>query len=59
MNAAAGRQSTSPGKGKESNWIPTPPEGPFFYVIRLYLPAESVLKRTWKESKPILAAGGG
>lgn len=48
-------QPTSPGKGKESNWLPTPPAGPFFYVIRLYLPAKAALDGRWKEPKPVLA----
>jgi len=47
-------QPSSPGKDKEANWLPTPPEGPFFYVIRLYLPAASVQDGTWKAPKPVL-----
>ena len=49
-------QPTSPGKDKESNWLPTPPEGPFFYVLRLYLPSKSVLDGTWKAPKPVLVS---
>ena len=31
-------QSTSPGADKESNWLPTPPKGPFYMVLRMYGP---------------------
>ena len=48
-------QPTSPDKSEVNNWLPTPPEGPFFYVIRLYLPAKSVQDGTWKAPKPVLA----
>jgi hypothetical protein len=48
-------QPESPGKDKEGNWLPTPPEGPFFYVVRLYLPAKSAQDGTWKDPKPVLA----
>lgn len=48
-------QPKSPGKDKEANWLPTPPEGPFFYVVRLYLPARSAQDGTWKDPKPVLA----
>jgi len=48
-------QSASPGQDKESNWLPTPPEGPFFYVIRVYLPAKEVQDGTWSAPKPVLA----
>jgi len=37
----------SPGKGKESNWLPAP-EGPFWLVLRTYGPEESILNKTWK-----------
>jgi len=49
-------QPSTPGKELESNWLPTPPEGPFFYVIRLYLPAKPARDGSWKEPKPTLAA---
>ncbi len=45
-------QSTSPGKDKEANWLPTPAQGPFNYVIRLYGPAETVTNGTWKAPLP-------
>jgi hypothetical protein len=40
-------QSTSPGKAKESNWLPSAP-GPFILMFRLYWPDQSVLNGTWK-----------
>jgi hypothetical protein len=40
-------RSTSPGKDKESNWLPAP-EGPFFAVMRLYMPGKAALDGTWK-----------
>ena len=33
-------QKDSPGKAKESNWLPAP-NGPMFVVMRLYWPKES------------------
>jgi hypothetical protein len=40
-------QHESPGKDKESNWLPAP-NGPFFAVMRLYWPKEDALNGTWK-----------
>jgi len=37
----------SPGKDKESNWLPAP-DGPFWIVLRTYGPDESILHNTWK-----------
>ena len=37
----------SPGKDKESNWLPAP-EGPFWPVLRTYGPGEAILDKTWK-----------
>ncbi len=41
-------QNESPGKERESNWLPAP-AGPFFVVMRLYWPKEEVLDGRWKE----------
>lgn len=41
-------QHDSPGKGMESNWLPSP-AGPFFAVMRLYLPKAEALDGTWTE----------
>jgi len=40
-------QTDSPGKGREGNWLPTP-EGPFYTVLRIYGPDDSVLNDTYK-----------
>jgi hypothetical protein len=39
-------QHESPGKDKESNWLPAPKDG-FDLVLRLYWPKKSVLDGTW------------
>jgi len=39
-------QNESPGKGKESNWLPAP-KGPFLVVMRIYWPKEEALNGTW------------
>ncbi|WP_339461468.1 DUF1214 domain-containing protein [Pseudomonas sp. EA_105y_Pfl2_R69] len=41
-------QNESPGKDKESNWLPAP-KGPFAAYMRLYWPAEAALNGSWKE----------
>jgi hypothetical protein len=40
-------QNESPGKEKESNWLPAP-QGPFLVVMRLYWPKAEALNGTWK-----------
>ena len=44
-------QHASPGAGNESNWLPAP-DGPFFMVLRLYLPKKEALDGTWKRPEP-------
>jgi hypothetical protein len=39
-------QNESPGKDKESNWLPAPKDG-FNLVMRLYWPKKPVLDGTW------------
>lgn len=39
-------QHESPGRDKETNWLPAP-NGPFFCVMRLYWPQETLLKGLW------------
>ena len=39
-------QYDSPGQEKQSNWLPAPNE-PFYVVLRIYGPSESVLKGKW------------
>jgi hypothetical protein len=41
-------QHESPGKEKESNWLPAP-DGPFWVVMRLYWPKESALNGSWRQ----------
>ena len=41
-------QKNSPGKDKESNWLPAP-DGPFYCIYRVYMPGEAVLNGTWKK----------
>jgi hypothetical protein len=43
-------QHDSPGKGKESNWLPAP-EGPFMMAMRLYWPKQEALDGTWQPPK--------
>jgi len=43
-------QRDSPGKDKESNWLPAPPDG-FILMLRMYWPSEtdpSIINGTWK-----------
>lgn len=39
-------QHDSPGKEKESNWLPSP-EGSFYLVLRMYVPEEQILNGMW------------
>jgi hypothetical protein len=39
-------QKDSPGKDKESNWLPAP-DGPFFTILRLYWPQQDAIDGTW------------
>ena len=54
-------QKDSPGKDKESNWLPAP-DGPIYLVMRLYWPkteAPSILpagEGTWKPPGVVVAA---
>jgi hypothetical protein len=41
-------QHDSPGKEKESNWLPAP-MGPFMMILRLYSAKESAISGRWKE----------
>jgi hypothetical protein len=41
-------QHDSPGKDKESNWLPAP-DGPFVVAMRLYWPKPEALDGRWKE----------
>jgi hypothetical protein len=41
-------QPSSPGVSKASNWLPAP-DGPFYAILRVYMPAPEVLNGTWKK----------
>jgi hypothetical protein len=41
-------QHDSPGKGRESNWLPAP-DGPFIMALRLYRPKPDALSGHWKK----------
>jgi hypothetical protein len=40
-------QADSPGKDKESNWLPAP-KAPFMLAMRYYLPKPELIEGTWK-----------
>ncbi|KJY83990.1 hypothetical protein TW81_06610 [Vibrio galatheae] len=44
---------SSKNPGKDKNWLPTP-KGPFFMVMRMYGPEESILNKTWPRPVPTL-----
>ncbi|MDV2984208.1 UNVERIFIED_CONTAM: DUF1214 domain-containing protein, partial [Methylobacteriaceae bacterium AG10] len=45
-------QSSSPGKDKETNWLPTPQLGSFFMVLRMYGPEGALAEGTWRSPQP-------
>lgn len=45
-------QPRSPGKDKESNWLPAPSQGAYDLVCRIYGPGLSILNGTWKFPAP-------
>jgi hypothetical protein len=40
-------QKDSPGAEKESNWLPAP-NGPFYCIMRIYMPKPEVIEGRWK-----------
>lgn len=38
---------SNPGPSKQPNWLPAP-DGPFYSVLRIYMPGDAVLNGTWK-----------
>ena len=40
-------QSDSPGKDKESNWLPAPKAAPFAATMRIYAPRPESMNGTW------------
>jgi hypothetical protein len=45
-------QNDSPGKDREPNWLPAP-RGPFYMVMRLYLPSKEAQDGIWKAPRPV------
>ncbi|WP_230279808.1 DUF1254 domain-containing protein [Croceicoccus sp. Ery15] len=45
-------QHESPGKDKESNWLPAP-DGPFWMVLRNYGPDETIIDGTFPAPRPV------
>ena len=41
-------QKDSPGAGKEANWLPAP-DGPFYCIMRIYMPKPAVFSGQWKQ----------
>lgn len=41
-------QTDSPGKDKESNWLPAPHAGPMGPTLRIYAPRREALDGTWQ-----------
>lgn len=48
-------QHESPGKDKESNWLPAP-EDEFILILRMYQPRADVIDATW-EAPPLQKVG--
>lgn len=40
-------QSASPGKSKESNWLPSPSSGQFTLTFRTYIPGKDIVEQRW------------
>ena len=41
-------QKDAPGAAQEANWLPAP-DGPFYAILRIYMPAPEVVNETWKK----------
>ena len=41
-------QKVSPGAAEQSNWLPAP-DGPFYAILRIYIPTKEVQNGTWKK----------
>ena len=40
-------QSDPPDQTEQANWLPSPESGPFYLVLRLYLPKPAAMDGTW------------
>jgi hypothetical protein len=49
-------QKDSPGVAKDANWLPAP-DGPFYAILRIYMPAPEVVNGTWKKPQMQPVAG--
>jgi len=47
-------QAEAPTADKIGNWLPTPKEGPFWYVVRLYIPQDKAISGEWAAPTPTL-----
>ena len=47
-------QSKSPGSDKESNWLPSPPTGAYYVILRMYGPQGALLNGSWASPQPAL-----
>jgi hypothetical protein len=45
-------QSETPGANAESNWLPTPENGNFYMVLRMYGPQGTLLDGSWEAPQP-------
>lgn len=50
-------QCASPESGKESDWLPSPSSGPFFLVLRTYIPGREIVEQKW--TPPAVTCAGG
>jgi hypothetical protein len=50
-------QNDSPGAGKEANWLPAP-AGPFYCIMRIYIPRPAVYNGQWQQPPLQRLAGG-
>ena len=41
-------QSEAPGGDDDANWLPSPADGEFFVILRLYLPRAEVIDASWE-----------
>jgi hypothetical protein len=49
-------QKDSPGVAKDANWL-SAPDGPFYAILRIYMPAPEVVNGTWKKPQMQPVAG--